>query len=183
MTPGEKRFFQKQNLHAWILPEELKAIGSTQPMNLNAFFDSSKIMAQDPLIIEKASEYQKEIIRLGKYLETSNIPGSLVPFWFRRSGSKDKVAAYNHDKEQKHYNTHQSMLAGNSNLKFKAHEVGEIQGGVVVPFGGDKKRMEKILGLIETELVKTKEAHFKKIENLRNALDMKNNPDISKRIE
>lgn len=68
-------------------------------------------------------------------------------------------------------------------MKFQAHEVGEIQGSTVVPFGGDKKRMEKDLVRLETELVKTKEAHSKKIENLRDALDMKNNPDILNRIE
>lgn len=71
-----------------MLPEELKTIGSTQPINLNTFFDRSKITTLDPLLAGKSSEYHSEVIRLGEYLERSNIPGSLVPLWFRHSGYK-----------------------------------------------------------------------------------------------
>lgn len=59
---------------------------------------------------------------IGEYLEEKGIPGSLVPMYFRGSNYKDEVAEYNRGRKDKHYNTHQSVYAGISTMKFQAQD-------------------------------------------------------------
>ena len=66
---AELRFFQKQNVDAWMLPEELKQIGYEQKMNLMESFDPDKIGAEDPINPNKRKTNEDQNIKLGRYLE------------------------------------------------------------------------------------------------------------------
>ncbi|MCK9272831.1 hypothetical protein M0P65_04770 [Candidatus Gracilibacteria bacterium] len=149
LTPEENEFFRKQNIDAWMLPEELISIGFTQKMNLMNNFDSAKIGSPDP--IGDKEGFDKDMIKLTKYLEKSGVPNSLVPFYFKFSKFKGVVADYNKGKKNKHYNTHQSVFEGNGEKIFKAFEVKNINDGKKEPFGIDTEASSKDLKILKTK--------------------------------
>ena len=84
----ELKFFQKQNVDAWMLPEELKKAGYVQRLNIMGSFDASRVGGEDPLDSEKHQKYEQDVNGLGKYLEQNGQPGSIVPFYYRYSSYK-----------------------------------------------------------------------------------------------
>lgn len=57
---------------------------------------------------------------MNAYLEQNgdSLTGSFVPYHFKMSHFKGVVSDYNNSKKDKHYNTHQSMFAGNTTIEF-----------------------------------------------------------------
>lgn len=127
LNKDEKKFFRKQNLHAWILPNELKKIWFNQKFEeLMSYFDTDLIWAIDPRKPDKIDYYNKTIIQLNEYLKNSWIPWTLIPLYFKYSLSKNIVREYNLTQKEKHYNTHQTMFAWNINLEVKPFEVPDL---------------------------------------------------------
>lgn len=136
LSKEERAFFRKQNVDAWMLPEELRKIGFEQKHSLLSTFDPSRVGEPDPFYPEKRADYEKGIMEMGKYLESQGKPFSLVPIYFRHSNYRGVVAAYNRGKPEgeRHYNTHQSMFLRNAEVRVMAHEVPEIKDGQRIPF-------------------------------------------------
>lgn len=145
LSPSERAFFRKQNVDAWMLPEELRKTGFVQKESLIPHFDPSRIGEGDPFKADKREEYEKGVVSMGKYLESQGKPFSLVPIYFRHSHYRGVVAAYNRGKpeSERHYNTHQSMFLRNADVGVGAFEIPEIKNGQSVPFGGDKERLKR----------------------------------------
>ncbi len=145
LKPSERAFFRKQNVDAWMLPEELRKVGFEQKHSLIPHFDASKIGDNDPFTPESREKYEKGVVEMGRYLEAEGKPFSLVPIYFRHSNYRGVVAAYNRGKpeSERHYNTHQSMFLRNASVGIGAHEIPEIKNGQRVPFSGDKERLRR----------------------------------------
>ncbi|MDD2487534.1 MAG: LysM domain-containing protein [Candidatus Gracilibacteria bacterium] len=182
IRPEEKRFLQKQNIDAWMLPAELKSIGFSQPINLMEHFDGKKIGEINPLKETDRKEYESGILDLGKYLERSGVKGSLVPYYFIYSNYKGKTAEYNKDRKDKHYNTHQSMFAGNISWNFEASQIGNIKDGKVESFADDKKELQKDLKLLEFERGKSDKDLSARKQRLLESMDLNKNESLRKKI-
>lgn len=122
-TEKEKLFFQKQWLDAWILPISLKEIWYVQTYNLMEYFVSGLVWTPSPISVDKEANYNKKVIEIWKHLEKEWIPWTILPLYFRYSGFTKVVASYNRGKEEKHYNTHQSILAWVDTISFVARNV------------------------------------------------------------
>lgn len=85
LSASERAFFRKQNIDAWMLPEELRKTGFVQKESLIPHFDPSRIGDGDPFKADKREDYEKGVVSMGKYLETQGKPFSLVPIYFRHS--------------------------------------------------------------------------------------------------
>lgn len=134
LSEEEKSFFRKQWLDAWILPEALKKIWYVQTHNLMNNFSTSMIWSQNPIPKENQEAYENDVIELWKYLETQWVPGTIVPLYFKYSRYKWVVAGYNRWKTDKHYNTHQTIFAGNDTVAFDAKNVWIVKNGFIKPF-------------------------------------------------
>lgn len=154
LSKTERAFFRKQNVDAWMLPEELRKIGFEQKHSLMSAFDPSKVGENDPFHADKLAEYERGVVAMGKYLESSGKPFSLVPIYFRHSSYRGVVAAYNRDKSEneRHYNTHQSMFLRNARVTVDGFEVPEIRNGQQIPFGGDKARLKREIEEFESKV-------------------------------
>ncbi|MDD5213396.1 MAG: hypothetical protein PHG82_03150 [Candidatus Gracilibacteria bacterium] len=178
----EKAFLKKQNLDAWILPTELKAIGYDQRFkDLMSLFDKDKIGQVDPIAEQKG--YDNRVIQLNNYIEKNGVPGSLVPYYFKFSKFKGVVADYNRKRPEgdKHYNTHQSMFAGNADMKFQAYEIKDYSvPGKISNFGGDKEKINKEIKDLSSELESAKASALKTKALLLKSTDLNENEDIKK---
>ncbi len=123
LTDKEKVFFQKQWLDAWILPDALKNIWYVQSFNLMDNFSAWLVWSQNPIPAENQENYDSKVIELSKYIEQQWIPGSILPLYFRYSHYKWVVAEHNRNRKDKHYNTHQTTLAGIDSFSFDASNV------------------------------------------------------------
>jgi len=123
LTDDEKLFFQVQWLDAWILPIALQKIGYVQKFNLMNNFSEYLVGTPNPIPKEGQDNYDKGVLELWKYLEINWTPWSIVPFYFRYSDYTKVIAKYNKNKEEKHYNTHQSVLAWIDTISFDARNV------------------------------------------------------------
>lgn len=126
LTDKEKAFFQAQWLDAWILPEALKQLWYIQKFNLMNNFSEYYIWTPYPVQKENQQKYEEDLIKLWKYLESDWIVWSILPIYFRYSDYTKVVAKYNRDKEFKHYNTHQSILAWVDTISFEARNVWNV---------------------------------------------------------
>lgn len=90
LKPDEKKYLQKQNVDAWMLPEELLKIWFTQPHNLMWEFDKWRIGDMDPLKQDQKKVYDAKVSALWKYLETSWVKWSLVPYYFIHSSYNEE---------------------------------------------------------------------------------------------
>ncbi len=134
LTDKEKLFFQAQWLDAWILPLALKEIWYVQKFNLMNHFSEYLVWTSNPILAENQKSYDNDIIKVWKYLETNWIVWSILPFYFRYSDYTKIVASYNRNKEEKHYNTHQSVLAWIDTISFEARKVWYVRGGQIIKF-------------------------------------------------
>jgi hypothetical protein len=142
LTDKEKAFFQAQWLDAWILPEAFKELWYIQKFNLMDNFDEYYIWTPYPVPKENQKKYDEDIIKLWKYLEKSWIVWSILPFYFRYSDYTKVVARYNKNKKDKHYNTHQSILAWIDSISFEARNVWNVLDWRITRFDDlDKKEM------------------------------------------
>lgn len=57
--PGERRFFRKENVDAWMLPGELKKIDFIQALNLMGNFAPDQVGSRDPIDSDKHKEYEE----------------------------------------------------------------------------------------------------------------------------
>lgn len=178
----EKAFLKKQNLHAWILPTELKNIWYDQKFEeLMSFFDKDKIWQMNP--IDNQKSYDQKIIELNNYLEKNWVPGSLVPYYFKYSKFKWVVADYNRRRpeDDKHYNTHQSMFAWKADMKFEAYEIKDYSiPGKITNFGWDKEKINKEIKDLSGELELAKADLIKTKSILLKSVDLSENEDIKK---
>ncbi len=177
---AEKTFFQKQNVDAWMLPSYMREIGFLPKVSLMDAFDGNKILEQNPIKEWQEESYKKRVIELWKTLETS-APFSLVPLYFTGSHWKWEVARWNAGKEEKHYNTHQSMLLWNANLTLKAHEVPLVQNGKLASFWDDTKRITLELANQEWLLVQMQKWIDGKRKKLLDVLDFDQNKELSRK--
>lgn len=142
LTDKEKLFFQAQWLDAWILPEAFKEIGYIQKFNLMDNFSEYYVWTPNPVPKENQKKYDDDTIQLWKYLEKNGIVWSILPFYFRYSDYTKVVLKYNKDKKDKHYNTHQSILAWIDNISFEARNVWNVLDWRITKFDDlDKKEM------------------------------------------
>lgn len=169
LTPEENEFFRKQNIHAWMLPEELISIWFTQKINLMDNFDPTKIGSENP--IWDKEKYDKDMISLVKYLEKSWVPNSLVPFYFKYSKFKWIVADYNKWKKNKHFNTHQSVFEWNWEKIFKAFEVKNINEWKKESFWIDTESSNKDLKILKTKKENLDKNLFQLSVNISDSLD------------
>lgn len=187
LTPQEKAFLLKQNVHAWILPTELMKIWFQQKFwNLMDSFDRWSLWATDPIDTAKRSAYDKAVVDLWKYMKEkwNDIKWSLVPYYFTFSRYRWVVANYNSwRKEDYHLNTHQSMLAWNADMKFKAQEVWQVKNGKVESFFDDKEPMKKQLAELNSRLVEEKTHLEDSKDKLLKTLKLENNKELEKNIE
>lgn len=173
LKPGEKAFFRKQNVDAWMLPEELKKVGFTQKKNLMTSFDTERVGQNDPMPPEKQADYDRQVLELGKYLETEGKPFSLMPIYFRHSNYRGVVAGFNQGKkpEERHYNTHQSMFLRNGELTVPAREIPEIKNGQAIPFGVDKDKIQKEIAKLQASQGQAENGLTKNKGEVLDALD------------
>ncbi|MDD4151245.1 MAG: LysM peptidoglycan-binding domain-containing protein [Candidatus Gracilibacteria bacterium] len=179
---NEKAFFKKQNLDAWILPSELQKIKFDQKFrDLMSYFDKSKIGQVDPIGDQEG--YDKKVLELASYLESSGIKGSLVPLYFKHSKFKGVVADYNAGKKEadKHYNTHQSIFAGNTEIEFKAFNVNDYHiPGKVIDFGSDTKKIMSEIDETTRSITNSKSDLFIIKQKLVDSVDLSNNEEMRK---
>lgn len=186
LSPKEQAFQRKQNVDAWMLPTELMTIGYEQKFGeiIKTMFDPHTIGSADPIKKEKMEEYRGTIRAMNDYLEKNgdSVVGSYVPYYFKRSHYKDVVAEYNRSRKDKHYNTHQSMFAGNTTISFGAWNVPVIREGKMEPFGADRKNITVEMERLRKELasLQTRSAeHFRQIVLFSHP---ENNPEIIKKL-
>lgn len=115
-------FLNKQNIDAWNFPVEIKEIWSRQVYNLMDNFNWRFWAWQNPFDTKEVP-YEDKANELVDYLKERWVPGSLIPIYFTYSWSRWKVDAANQWREEKHYNTHMAVYAGDSNKVFQASEV------------------------------------------------------------
>lgn len=186
LSPKERKFQEKQNVDAWMLPTELIGIGYEQKFGeiIGTMFDPQAIGSTNPIKKEKMEEYREAIRTMNAYLEKNgdSLVGSYVPYYFKRSHYKDVVAEYNRSRKDKHYNTHQSMFAGNTTIPFGAWNVPLIREGKMESFGADKKNTLLEMERLRKEAIQIQSestSHFQKIISLSHP---KNNPEIAKKL-
>ena len=137
LSEKERVFQRKQNIDAWMLPTELQNIGYEQKFpEIMDMFEKTAIGSTEPIKKEKIGEYRAAIRAMNMYLTQhgDDIVGSFVPYYFKRSHYKNVVADYNKNRKDKHYNTHQSLFAGNATFDFLAGNVPIIRDGKIETF-------------------------------------------------
>lgn len=182
LKPEEKKFLQKQNVDAWMLPEELMKIWFLQKHNLMWEFDSTRIWDIDPLKQDQKKQYDAKILELWKYLEKSWVAWSLVPYYFIHSNYKWRTWEYNRWRADKHYNTHQSMFAWNINLQLNAYEIWNVVNGKVESFWDDKQKILKQIALLENELKQSQKSIDWNKSKLLSVIKPENNPTLQSKI-
>lgn len=179
LKPQERKLLETANIDAWVFPAKAMEIGFHQKFNLMKNFDGGKITSGNPIIDE--AKYQSQIIQMWEYLKSSWVPGSLLPIYFKRSSYKSVVASHNEGKQDKHYNTHMAIFAGNNTLSFSASEIPEIKNGKKIPFVLDNSHILKSLETQKElyEQAKDKiEWHLKEIDG---KIFLKDYPELEKR--
>lgn len=137
LTYDEIAFFQKEWLHARILSWAFIDIWYKQVFNLmNDNFSSELVWSQNPIVPEQQENYENDVIEIWKYLEENGIVWSILPLYFKYSRSKWKVYSYNKNRDDKHYNTHQTMLAWVDTIPFKANDIWIIRSWKIIKFEG-----------------------------------------------
>lgn len=153
----EQAFQNKEKIDAWMLPAELKNIGFEQKFGeIMDMFNPALIVSSNPIKKEKLEQYRSSVKSLNTYLENSgnNLIGSFVPYYFKYSDYKKDVTSYNKDRGDKHYNTHQSIFAGNTTIEFGAWNVPLVRNDKMVTFGADKKNTLQEIERLKKELPK-----------------------------
>lgn len=178
----EKSFLKKQDLHAWILPTELKKIWFDQKFqDLMKYFDNWKIWDVEPIWDQEW--YDKKVLELAKYLQEKWVPWSLVPYYFKLSRYKWVVANYNLTRPEwdKHLNTHQSMFAWNWKVSINANEVNDYsKSGTIKKFEWNNEEIKRQINELSQKLESDKE-EFKNIKsNLLKVSDISEHPEIKK---
>lgn len=188
LTKEEIDFLNKKDMHAWILPTELMKIWYAQTHNLMDSFDQPSIWGIFPFKEDKYKEYTDKVGELWDYVSKQWIEWSFVPMYFAYSRYKWVVRSYNQNrKEDKHFNTHQVMLAKRDwKKKFYASEFWEIKGWKLVPFGADARTLDTDIKILKTRLDQEKskipQALIRqKKDQIKNKLDLKNNEYLTKR--
>lgn len=186
LAPKEQAFQRKQNVDAWMLPTELMTIGYEQKFGeiIRTMFDPHAIGTIDPIKKEKVTEYRETIRAMNAYLEKNgdSLAGSYVPYYFKRSHFKDVVAEYNRSRKDKHYNTHQSMFAGNTTISFGAWNVPLIREGKMEPFGANKKNTLAEIERLRKELIQLQSDRGNNIQKIIVSSQPGNNPEMAKKL-
>lgn len=115
---------------------------------------------------------------MNSYLEKDgeSVVGSFVPYYFKRSHYKDVVADYNRGRKDKHYNTHQSIFAGNAAIEFGAWNVPIIRDGKMETFGADRKNTIQEIARLQKELPKLQADSENTIQKIISVSSSDNNP-------
>lgn len=123
LNEKEGKFLQKQWIDAWMLPEELKKIWFEQKNSLMEYFDGSMVLNENP--INNNGSYLEWTIRIWNKLKSNpdKYKWSFVPYYFQHSNFKYKVKDYNSDKNEKHFNTHQSIFVWDWVVNLKAWDI------------------------------------------------------------
>jgi hypothetical protein len=185
LSSKEQAFQRKQNVDAWMLPTELMIIGYEQQFpEIMSMFDPWAIWSANPIKKEREKDYHKAIRSMHTLLETAgdSLVGSFVPYYFKRSHYKNVVADYNKIRKDKHYNTHQSMFAGNATMKFPAWNVPIVRNGVMETFWGDKKSAPEEIEQLKKEELPIKYESKINLQKIISLTDPKNNPELSKKL-
>jgi LysM repeat protein len=181
LSPKEQVFHRKQNVDAWMLPTELIIIGYGQQFGeIMEMFDSRSVGSAYPIKKERLSEYRQAIRGMNNYLEKNGdtAVGSFVPYYFKRSHYKEVVAEYNRSRKDKHYNTHQSMFAGNATMQFGAWNVPLIRDGKMESFGMEKKSIVIEMGQKQNEKLNVRTDSLTPLQRILKSSDSVNNLEI-----
>lgn len=178
LKPQERAFLQTIGIDAWEFPRRAMRIWFEQKMSLMNNFQEWRITSSDPIISQE--KYDDGLKRMGKYLETSWVPGSIMPIYYKFSWYKWQVAEDNAWKSEKHYNTHMSLFAGNNTISFPVSEVPDLKTGKAVPFESMTLEIQKQISNKNNAI----NNHKQKVDSLHTYLQkadiLNTNPDLYK---
>lgn len=154
LTPAERAFLAKEQVHAWMLPSELMKIWFVQKFNLMKYVDRGLVWKEEIVPSSRLEDYEKWAIDLWKYLETSWVKWSFVAVYFKLSDYKRAVANYNAWQDAPHLNTHQTMYAWNWEMDFLASDFYDLRKGHNVSTYSQIKQTQSSVKFIEWSITK-----------------------------
>jgi len=126
LTDAGKRFFNEWG-DAWDFFDKAEKIGygKVSGGDLKSYFDISAAWLRSRNPIKNTAAYQQKVIGFGNTL-TRVKPWAVVGFYFKYSGSYEKVIKKNKTKTEKRANTHVAMVLGENTSTFTVGEIKDV---------------------------------------------------------